>query len=98
MWWQPNNPLIDRGEGDRQAERQAFWAWLAQRSSEAADRYQVARRAAALAVAEAKNPGVRGVLDRPWRKILANNLTTDEWKAGFSQSCVQQGSKTAYQD
>ncbi len=35
-------------------KKQAFRAWLAQGSSEAADRYQEARRAAASVVAEAK--------------------------------------------
>jgi len=47
-WWTP---------GVKEAvklKKQAFWAWLAEGSSEGADRYRQARRAAAAVVTDAK--------------------------------------------
>ena len=35
-------------------KKEAFWAWLFQGSAEVADRYQVAKRAAVLVVADTK--------------------------------------------
>lgn len=47
LWRQPEKEAIKLKE-------EAFWAWLAQGSPEAADRYREARRAMASVVAEAK--------------------------------------------
>lgn len=44
-------------------KEEAFWAWFAQRSLEAADRYQEDRMAGGYI---SKNPGVGRVLGRLW--------------------------------
>lgn len=77
------------GDGGRQAEDGGLPAWLAQGSSEAADRYREARKAAASGVAEAKT-GVVGVqgdcgegLLVSLKEVLADHLGTQEGKAGL---------------
>ncbi len=50
-WQQTKVPMVKEAV---KMKKEAFWVWLAQGSSEAADRYQEARRAAASVVAEAR--------------------------------------------
>ncbi len=70
LWRQPKGPPVDTSiTGGHQAEKEVFWAWLAQGSPEAADRYQEARRAAASAVAEAETQ-VWKELREAMRRIL----------------------------
>lgn len=75
------------GDGGRQAEDGGLPAWLAQGSSEAADRYREARKAAASGVAEAKTGvvGVRGDCGEGLlvSLLLADHLGTQEGKAGL---------------
>jgi len=54
-WRQPKNPVVDTGVREAfKLKKNAFRAWLAQGSPEAADRYRQARRAIATVVADAK--------------------------------------------
>ena len=48
LWLQPEKLLVETsGKKAFKLKKEVFWAWLAQGSSEAADRYRQARRAAA---------------------------------------------------
>lgn len=95
-WWKPEvNEAF-------KLKKEAFWAWLAGGSAEAADRYCLARRAEARAVTEAKNSCVGGVrggheegLSAGLNKVLANCQTALERVVGLSPVGAEPAGPTA---
>ncbi len=90
--WQPKNLLVDMSGGEsRQVEEEAPWAWWAQRSPDAVDRYPKARWAATLTVTKARSGRSLGSDMRREFQLFDNS----ERKAGLGSGCFYTGRQIA---